>query len=91
MSGGSFSRAGFHVGDQWRVDCYTFDNSTPIFDISAGTSSVVISIRDRNPDENAVKFARALAREAQKFAAAIERMHAAPADGGIKAAGSDAA
>ena len=42
----------------------------------------------------AVEFARALAREAQRFADEIERMHAAQladADGTDKAAGSDAA
>jgi hypothetical protein len=77
MSGGSFARIGFHVGTDWRVDCHTYDDSTPLFDIDAGTSSVVISIRKNNPDDSAVKFARALVREAQKFAAEVERMHAA--------------
>ena len=91
MSGVSFSRIGFHVGADWRVDCHAYDDATPLLDIDAGTSSVVISIRKRDPDEGAVKFARALADEAQKFAAEVERMHAAQSGGDGKAAGSDAA
>ncbi len=96
MSGASFSRVGFHVGADWRVDCHAYDDATPLLDIDAGTSSVVISVRKRDPDESAVKFARALADEAQKFAAEVQRMHAAQPGGddngtAPKAAGSDAA
>ena len=91
MSGVSFSRIGFHVGADWRVDCHAYDDATPLLDIDAGTSSVVISIRKRDPDEGAVEFARALAREAQKFADEMERMQHAAQSGDGKAAGSDAA
>jgi hypothetical protein len=93
--GGSFARTSFHVGADWWVCCHTYDDATPIFDIDGGPVSVAISIRDRTTDDKAVEFARTLAREAQKFADEIERMHAAQlADNGIstdKAAGSDAA
>jgi hypothetical protein len=90
MSASSFSRIGFHVGADWRVDCHTYHDTTPLIDIDAGTSSVVISVRQRNPDKSAVEFARALVHEAQKFADEVERIHAAHLDG-TKAAGSDAA
>ena len=94
--GGSFSRVSFHVGADWWVCCHTYDDATPIFDIDGGPVSVAISIRDRSTDDKAVEFARTLAREAQKFADEIERMHAAQlADDSSsttsKAAGSDAA
>jgi len=93
--GGSFARTSFHVGADWWVCCHTYDDATPIFDIDGGPVSVAISIRDRTADDEAVEFARTLAREAQKFADEIERMLAAQhADDGIstdKAAGSDAA
>lgn len=90
-TGGSFSRIGFHVGTDWRVSCHVYADTTPIFDLDAGTSSVVISIRKNNPDKSAVEFAQSLVREAQRFAAEVERMHAAQLGGDTKAAGSDAA
>ena len=90
MSGGSFSRISFHVGADWQIFCHTYGDTTPIFDIGAGTASVAISIRGRTADKDAVEFARALADEARKFAAEVERMHAAQ-PGETKAAGSDAA
>ena len=93
--GGAFARSSFHVGADWWVCCHTYDDATPILDIDSGPVSVAISIRDRTADDEAVEFARTLAREAQKFAGEIERMHAAQLAGnGIstdKAAGSDAA
>lgn len=92
--GGSFCRVGFHVGADWRVFCYTYDDTAPIFDIYAGSASVAISVRGRAADKAAVEFARALAREAQRFADEMERMHAAQladTEGTDKAAGSDAA
>lgn len=88
--GGSFSRIAFHVGADWRIYCHTYDDTTPIFDIDAGASSVVISVRGRIADKAAVEFARSLADEARKFADEVERMHAAQLDND-KAAGSDAA
>ena len=45
--------------------------------MDAGPSTVSISTRGRTADESAVEFARALAREAQRFADEMERMYAA--------------
>lgn len=92
--GGSFCRVGFHVGADWRVICHTYDDTTPIFDIDAGSASVAISVRGRQAGKAAVEFARTLADEAAKFADEMERMHAAQlsnAEGTTKAAGSHAA
>jgi hypothetical protein len=93
--GGSFGRIGFHVGTEWQVYCYVYDDTTPIFDICAGSTSVAISVRDKTADKEAVEFARALLCGAQKFADEMQRMHAAHLDGDDsstgKAAGSDAA
>jgi hypothetical protein len=101
MSGGSFSHLSYHVGDDWRVRCSTYADTTPILSIDGGPSTVSISTRGRVADEDAVEFARVLVREAQKFADEMQRMHAAHLDGDAnadadnastdKAAGSDAA
>jgi hypothetical protein len=75
--GGSFTRVSFHLGPDWRVYCHAYDDTTPILDICAGTASVGISVRGGAADKAAVDFARDLARQAAKFAAEVERMHAA--------------
>ncbi len=82
-SGGSFAHTGFHVGADWRVDCNTYGDRTPILSVDAGPSSVSFSITGRNADKAAVEFARALAREAQAFATEVERIHAESADAGV--------
>jgi hypothetical protein len=94
--GGSFTRVGFLLGSDWRVYCHAYDDTTPILDISAGSSSVAFSVRGRVADQAAVEFARALLHNAQQFADEMERKHAAQlADDSStttdKAAGSDAA
>ena len=69
-------------------------DTTPILSVDAGPSCVSITTKGRVADQAAVEFARALAREARKFADEMERMHAAQladADGNTKAAGADAA
>jgi hypothetical protein len=102
--GGSFSSFGLYVGtDSW-VNCHHYGDKTPILVIDAGDSSVSISPAGREASDTAVEFARALVRNAQAFAAEIERLHAAQhpnagnanadsngADGDIKAAESKAA
>ena len=80
--GGSFSHLSVHLGSDWRVDCHTYDDHTPILTVDAGNLAVSFSIASRGADDDALGFARALARDAQAFAADIERMHAAQANAG---------
>jgi hypothetical protein len=90
----SFSYLSYHVSSDWQVRCSTYTDNTPILSVEGGPSTLSISVRDRKADEAAVEFARALAREARKFADELERMHAAQlthTEGTDKAAGSDAA
>ena len=92
--GGSFTRMGFLLGSDWQVYCHAYDDTTPILDVSAGSSSVAFSVRGRVADQAAVEFARALLHSAQQFADEMERKYAAQladAENTDKAAGSDAA
>ena len=92
--GGSFSHLSYHAGADWRVRCNTYPETTPILSVDGGPSTVSISTRGRTADDSAVEFARALVREAQRFADEMERMHAAQladTDCSNKAAGNDAA
>ena len=94
MSGdGSFMNVNFHIGSEWRTYCHTYVDRTPILSVDAGRSAVSISVRDRNAGEAAVEFARALVRDAQLFAAEVERLHAAQLadDSNSKAADNGAA
>ncbi len=79
---GSFSHTGVQVGDDWRVDCHTYDDHTPILTVDAGPVSIAYSIKGRCADDAALGFARALVRDAQAFAAEIERLHAGQAHAG---------
>ena len=88
--GGSFSHVSCHVGADWVVRCSTYDGTTPILSFDAGPSAISVTTKGNLADKAAVEFARALAREARKFADEMERMHAAQL-GDVKAAGSDAA
>ena len=92
--GGSFSHGSYHVGADWIVRCNTYADTTPILCLDAGPAAVSITTKGNDATKAAVEFARALAREAQKFADEIERMQAAQladGDGSAKAAASDAA
>jgi hypothetical protein len=75
-NGESFSHCGLYVSADTWVNCYQYAEKTPILSIRAGASDFCISIKDRKADESAVEFARSLAREAQAFAAEVERLHA---------------
>jgi hypothetical protein len=79
---GSFSHVSVHVGADWRVDCHTYDGHTPIFSVDAGQCAVSFSVKDRCADDAALLFTRALIREAQVFAAEVERLHTGQADAG---------
>ena len=74
--GGSFSHLGFHIGTDWRAVCHTYDDHAPILAVDAGTCSVSFYPIGSGADKAAVEFARSLAREAQAFAAEVERLSA---------------
>jgi hypothetical protein len=89
----SYTHIGYQVGEQWRVTCNTYDDTTPILSIDAGRSAVSITPRGKTATVAGMEFARALAREARRFADEMERMYAAQLadDADSKAADSDAA
>ena len=73
--GGSFGRVGLYVGEDWWTWLSTYEDHTPILDISCGSTTVSLSIADRKGGIPAVEFARELAGQAARFAAEIERLH----------------
>jgi hypothetical protein len=75
-NGNSFAHISIHVGTDWIVRTLKYDDHTPILDIDAGSTAISISIEGRDVAQAAVEFARALALEAQAFAADVERLHA---------------
>ena len=82
MSGGNDGRSAatvsVHVGGDGWVLCHTYKWTSPILVVSAGSTSVCISIKGGQEDlpATAVAFARDLAASAQRFAAECERLHA---------------
>jgi hypothetical protein len=74
--GGSSAHVGAYVGEDWWMHLSTYDDHTPILDISCGSTTVSMSIADRKTGTAAVEFARELASKAAKFAAEVERLHA---------------
>jgi len=75
-SGGSHGHVGMYVGQDWSTFLSTYDDHTPILDISCGSMTVAISVADRQVTGPALDFARELAAQAAKFAAEVERLHA---------------
>ena len=75
-SGGSSGYVGVYVGQDWWTFLSTYEDHTPILDISCGSMTVAISIADRTVTGPAVQFARELASQAARFAAEVERLHA---------------
>ena len=73
--GGSFGRVGLIIGEDWCASLSTYDDHTPILDISCGSTTVSLSIADRKVGIPAVEFARELADNAARFAAEVERLH----------------
>ena len=73
------------MGEDWYTHLSTYDDHTPILDISAGSVMVALSIADRQVSNSAVDFARELASQAAKFAAEVERLHARHPDSDGKA------
>ena len=75
-SGGSHGHVGMYVGQDWWTFLSTYDDHTPILDISCGSMTVAISVADRQVTGPALEFARELAAQAARFAAEVERLHA---------------
>ena len=75
--GSSFGSAGRSVRTDWQVRCSTYPDSTPILSIDAGRTVMSVSITPlKQMGDEAVAFARELARQAALFAADCERLHA---------------
>jgi hypothetical protein len=74
--GGSSGHVGVYVGQDWWTHLSTYEDHTPILDISCGSMTVAISVTDRQVTGPALEFARELAGQAAKFAAEVERLHA---------------
>lgn len=84
-AGGSSGRVGLYVGADWWTFLNTYDDHTPILDISCGSTTVSLSVADRKVSDAAVEFARELADKAGRFAAEVERLSGRPgadSDGG---------
>ncbi len=78
-NGESFSNFSVYAGNDTWVTCYRYPEKTPILHVSAGQSALSVSVVGREATDAALEFARALLREAQAFAAEVERLHAANA------------
>jgi hypothetical protein len=75
------AHVGVYVGEDWWTFLSTYQDHTPILDISCGSTTVSLSIADRRTGAAAVEFARELADKAARFAAEVERLHAQEHDG----------
>jgi hypothetical protein len=73
--GGSSGHVGIYVGQDWWTFLSTYEDHTPILDISCGSMTVAIAIAERTVTGPALEFARELAAQAAKFAAEAERLH----------------
>jgi hypothetical protein len=80
--GGSIAQLGLHVAQDWWTWLSTYPDHSPILDITAGSTTVAISITGAEADQAAVEFARELARQAAAFAAEVKRLHAGEESGG---------
>ena len=73
----SFASVSVHVGDDWDLRCDTYPQTTPILTIGGGSTQAHFCIAGRERiTAEAVAFARELARQAARFAAECERLHA---------------
>ena len=70
------ARIGMYAGEDWWTFLSTYEDHTPILDISCGSMTVAICVADRQITGPAVAFARELAAQVAKFAAEVERLHA---------------
>ncbi len=74
--GGSMTRIGVHVGQDWWTFLSTYEDHSPILDIAAGSATVSLCFDGTQVTASAVEFARELAGKAAQFAAEAERLHA---------------
>ncbi len=74
--GGSSAHVGMYAGEDWWTFLSTYDDHTPILDVTCGSATVSLSLADRKTGAAAVEFARDLAGKAARFAAEVERLHA---------------
>jgi hypothetical protein len=74
--GGSFGQVSVHVGTDGRVWCNTYADHAPILNVNVASTTVAFCIAGECVGAEAVEFARKLAREAERFAAEAERLHA---------------
>ena len=80
-SGGSLTSIGVYIGQDWWTHLSTYDDHTPILDISVGSMTVALSIAQQKVSRAAVEFARELASQVSRFAAEVERLHGEHPDG----------
>jgi hypothetical protein len=72
----SATQASVLAGEDWQVICHVYQWSGPILAISAGSSTISISVLGREDmPASGVAFARQLVRAAERFAAECERLH----------------
>jgi len=83
--GGSSAHVGMYVGQDWWTFLSTYEDHTPILDVTCGSAWVSLSVAERKTSAAAVEFARDLAGKAARFAAEVERLHAREHDGGREA------
>jgi hypothetical protein len=87
----TYTSLGVCIGTDWQIYCHAYPGSTPILSIRTGAASLDVSAMDRKATEAAVRFARELARQVQRFAAETERICALQQEGNGKAAEGTAA
>ena len=88
--GGSSGHIGVYIGEDWWMHLSTYDDHTPILDVSCGSMTVALSIVDRKVSDAALEFARELASNAARFAAEVERVRACHSDTGEASEGGSA-
>jgi len=88
--GGSSGHIGVYVGEDWWMHLSTYDDHTPILDISCGSMTVALSVADNKVGEAALEFARELVGKTAKFAAEVERLHVRHPDSDGEASASGA-
>ncbi len=74
--GGSMARIGLHVGQDWWTFLSTYEDHSPILDIAAGSTTVMVCLDGTTVTAGAVEFVRELAQKAAQFAAEAGRLHA---------------